>query len=104
MGEDIEQGLAAGDLNGSVKPAVGPRPLHGRHRLDALEGNASPQLGFEAPTGFVHAEVAQRLGGAEVLVHDPQQAWECFGTVAAAAPWLAELVAAALWAGMAASS
>ena len=50
----------------------------GGHRLHSLERDASPQLGFEAPAGFVHAEVAQRLGAAEVLVHHAQQAWEFF--------------------------
>ena len=78
MGEDVEQGLAAGDLNGPIEPAVGWWLLQGGHRLHSLERDASPQLGFEAPAGFVHAEVAQRLGAAEVLVHHAQQAWEFF--------------------------
>ena len=47
MGEDVEHGLAAGDLNGPIEPTVSLGPLHGRHRLDAFERDASPQLGFE---------------------------------------------------------
>ena len=52
VGEEVEHQLAAGDLNGSIEPAVGSRPPHGCYRLDALEGNASPQLGFESPAGL----------------------------------------------------
>ena len=42
MGEDVEQGLAAGDLNGPIEPAVGWWPLQGATGFTPLSAMPRP--------------------------------------------------------------
>ena len=105
VGEEVEQGLAAGDLNRPIEPAVGSLPLHGRTGFTPWRVMPRPSSVWR-PNG-IGAGRSSAAAGRPLLVHDPQQLGEFFGTaaaVAAADSWLAELAPAAPWAGTAASS
>ena len=47
---------------------MGAMPLHRSNGLDPRQRDAMPQLRFEAPAGFVHAELAQRALVREVAL------------------------------------
>ena len=78
VGEEVEHQLAAGDLNGSIEPAVGSRPPHGCYRLDALAWRVMPR-----PSSVLSPQRdcpcrSSAAAGRRLLVHDAQQLGEVF--------------------------